>query len=158
MTVYQQLTEFSYQENTMKQTSISSSVVDYFLIFIFIGAVPAIGVALSSLFEQGSNYLNIQPWMWQIFWCCTAVCIATGIYSNQWKHCLGLTLIFLSIGNVGIFSTAGEVSTSLDMTKIVKTIAAFLGLAGGVLIPIISALFGLVFAHEKWRRTRLNRA
>ena len=133
--------------NAHKKSPIST-MTDFLLIFIFVAAIPAVGVGIGNLTDRGSQMLNLQPWIWNVFWACAAVCLATGIYSKKWVHCFGLAMIFLAIGNLGFSGVVADVQGGFDPSQLAKETGVMLGLMLGVGIPVMSALLGLGFAYK----------
>ena len=136
--------------NAHKKSPIST-MTDFLLIFIFVAAIPAVGVGIGNLTDRGSQMLNLQPWIWNVFWACAAVCLATGIYSKKWVHCFGLAMIFLAIGNLGFSGVVADVQGGFDPSQLAKETGVMLGLMLGVGIPVMSALLGLGFAYKARR-------
>lgn len=143
---------------TVKSTSTISTVINWLLIAFWMTAIPAAGVFIAYVSSKGAAIMNLQPWIWNVFWVCAAVCGATGLYTKKWKHCIGLVMIFLAIGNVGVSSAIAADQGVFDPGQIAKEIAVAIGLLAGVGLPVVGALMGLAQAFTKWSDLRLQRA
>lgn len=136
--------------NNVKKKSSLSTLVGWLLIALWMTAIPAAGVALGEFSSRGAERLSLHPWIWNVFWACAAVCVATGLYIKNWKHCIGLPMIFLAIGGVGAFDLIAD-GYEGPLHRLLARAGSMLGLMLAVGVPFICALIGINRAYRKWR-------
>ncbi|KGG86156.1 hypothetical protein P245_20785 [Comamonas thiooxydans] len=139
---------------TAKSKSTISTATDWLLIAFWMTTIPAAGVFIGHVSSRGAEIMNLQPWIWNVFWVCAAVCVTTGLYTKKWKHCIGLAMVFLAIGNVGINSAITADQGMFDPGQMAKEAAVMVGLIAGVGLPVIGALMGILHAGTKWSEQR----